>query len=106
MPQLVYSSVALRICGNLSGGKDEAMSDKRKYTDVVSNIETHIIYINSHLQNIDTHLERINDTNLKQEVKIVRNKDRISLGYRMGGGLLTLMVSGTIALLLKLMGVY
>ena len=79
------------------------MTEKRKYTEVLASIETHITYINTHLRNLDGHLEKINTTNLAQEVKILRNKDRIGLIYKIGGGLITILVT---ALILSLFGVY
>ena len=82
------------------------MADKRNYKDILASVETHFIYINNHLANIDSHLEKINTTNLEQEVKIAKNKDRIGLGYKLGGGLLTVLGGGTIAGILHLFGVY
>ena len=82
------------------------MPDKRKYTETLASIETHFIYINNHLSNIDHHLEKINTTNLAQEVKIQRNKDRISLHSKIGGGIVALLGSATVAVILKLVGVY
>lgn len=82
------------------------MLDKRSYKEIVASIETHIIYVNNHLGNIDQHLNAINNTNLEQEVKIIRNRDRISLFYKIGGGLGTLCGAGLIALILKLLEIY
>jgi len=82
------------------------MADKRSYTEILASVETHIVYVNNHLRNIDSHLEKINTTNLEQEVKIIRNKDRISLLYKIGGGLGTLCGAGLIALILRLLEIY
>jgi len=79
---------------------------KRSYSEIVASIETHIIYINNHLANVDSHLEKINTTNLKQEVKIAKNKDRITLGYKIGGGILSIILTGLLALGLHLIGIY
>jgi len=81
------------------------MADKRPYKEILASVETHFIYINNHLGNIDGHLEKINTTNLNQEVKIARNKDRISLIVKIGGVLLTLL-GGSLAFILHLLGVY
>lgn len=86
------------------------MADKRKYTDILRDLDTKmaeynitIQYVNNHLSNIDSHMGKINDTNLDQEVKIARNKDRIALGYKLAGGLLLIMAT---AIVLRLLGVY
>ena len=81
------------------------MADKRTYKEIAVSIETHVAYINNHLQNIDSHLEKINTTNLAQEVKIARNKDRIGLIWKIGGVLLTLL-GGSLAFILHLLGLY
>ena len=81
------------------------MADKRNYRDIVIAVETSLGYINNHLRNIDGHLEKINTTNLDQEVKILRNKDRISLLWKVGGTCVTI-VGGGVAIILKLFGVY
>jgi len=92
--------------------EDYKMADKRKYTEILRDLDAkmaeYIItvqYINNHLGNIDQHLEKINTTNLDQEVKIIRNKDRISIGYKIGGGLLVVLGGGLIAFLLTMLGV-
>ena len=82
------------------------MADKRSYKETLASVETHFIYINNHLGNIDQHLNAINNTNLEQEVKIIRNRDRIGLFYKIAGGLGTLCGAGLIALLLKLLEIY
>ena len=82
------------------------MTDKRSYKEIQASVETHLIYINNHLGNIDKHLEKINTTNLTQEVKIQRNKDRISLHSKIGGGIGTMLGGAIVAVILKLMGVY
>jgi len=89
------------------------MGDKRSYKQLALDTEKHLMeynvqitYIENHLRNIDHHLEKINTTDLKQEVAIARNKDRISLIFRIGGGLLTLLTTGLVALILKLVGIY
>jgi len=76
--------------------KDWKMNDKRSYRDILASVETHFIYINNHLKNIDSHMGKINDTNLKQEVKIIRNKDRIGLLFKIIGGLLLILAGGII----------
>ena len=86
--------------------REQKMADKRTYKDILASVETHFIYINTHLTNIDQHLEKINTVNVKQEVKIARNKDRIGLISKIGGGLLTILSGGSVALILKLLGVY
>ena len=82
------------------------MADKRPYKEILASLETHFIYINNHLQNIDSHMEKINSTNLEQEVKIAKNKDRISLGYKIGGGILSIIGAGGIAGIIHLLGVF
>ena len=81
------------------------MTEKRRYTDIVASLETHIIYIQTHLRNIDAHLGRLNTQENRQNVAIAKNSVRISLLWKIGGSLLALIGSG-IALLLKIMGVY
>ena len=81
------------------------MADRRSYKEILASVETHFIYINNHLGNIDKHMERINTTNLDQEVKIARNKDRIGLIYKIGGGGLGLGVI-LLGVILKLLGIY
>ena len=88
------------------------MVDKRKYTEVLRDLEVKMAeylltaqFINNHLQNMDGHLEKINTINLEQEIEIARNKDRISLGYKLGGVLLTLL-GGSLAFILHLLGLY
>ena len=89
------------------------MADKRTYKEIARDIEnyvkaqgglfnTHMSYINNHLGNIDGHLEKINTTNLDQEVKIVRNKDRIGLIFKIIGGILLLLGGGGITKLLEM----
>ena len=87
--------------------------DKRKYTDILRDLDAKMAeynitveYIKNHLGNIDSHMGKINDTNLKQEVKIARNKDRIGLGYKIGGGLFSILSLALVALVLRLLGVY
>ena len=89
------------------------MTDKRKYTEVIRDLDAKmaeynitIEYVKNHLGNIDSHMGKINDTNLKQEVKIARNKDRIGLGYKIGGGLFSVLSLALVALVLRLLGVY
>ena len=82
------------------------MTEKRSYKTILASVETHFIYINNHLSNLDKHLEKINTTNLQQEVKIARNKDRINLILRIGGGLLSLITAGAIAWVTHLQGVW
>ena len=92
------------------------MSDKRTYKQIARDLEnymkaqveifnTHMVYINNHLSNMDGHLEKINTTDLGQEVKIARNKDRISLIFKIGGGLFAVLGGGA-AFVLHLLGVY
>ena len=78
--------------------------EKRTYKEIVASLETHIIYINNHLQNIDSHLERLNSGEGMQNVAIAKNSVRISLIYKIGGSLLA--AGGGTALALKLMGVF
>ena len=89
-----------------------AMTDKRSYTAILRDLDAkmaqHILevqYIKNHLRNMDGHLEKINTTNLKQEVKIARNKDRIGLILKVGGVLITLL-GGSFAFILHLLGLY
>ena len=86
--------------------KEYKMADKRTYKENLATISTQLVYIESHLRNIDGHLEKINTTNLDQEVKIARNKDRIGLGYKIGGGLFSVLSLALVALVLRLLGVY
>ena len=79
------------------------MADKRKYTETLAEIKIEMVYIRNHLRNIDGHMEKINTTNLDQEVKILRNKDRIGLIYKIGGAIFTIL-AGTLAL--SILGVY
>jgi len=79
------------------------MTEKRSYRDIVISVDTHISHINNHLQNIDSHLEKLNNTNVEQSIAINRNKDRIVLFYKIGGGiavvlagLITAVVAGLI----------
>ena len=92
--------------------KEYKMADKRKYTEVIRDLDAKmaaynitIEYVKNHLGNIDSHMGKINDTNLKQEVKIARNKDRIGLIFKVGGVLLTLL-GGSLAFILHLLGLY
>lgn len=89
------------------------MVDKRKYTEVIRDLDAKmaeynitIEYVKNHLSNIDSHMGKINDTNLKQELKIARNKDRIGLGYKIGGGLFSVLSLALVALVLHLLGIY
>ena len=81
------------------------MAEKRTYKEILASVETHFIYINNHLGNIDSHMAKINDTNLEQELKIARNKDRIALGYKLGGGFGALFLLA-VGVILKLAGIY
>jgi len=81
------------------------MTEKRRYTDIVASLETHIIYIQTHLRNIDAHLEKLNTQENRQNVAIAKNSVRIGLLWKIGSGLLAL-TAGAIATLLKIMGVY
>lgn len=51
------------------------------------------------------HLVMINTTNLDQEVKIIRNKDRIGLVCKIGGAFITILATGAIAGVLQLLGI-
>ena len=82
------------------------MTEKRSYKEILASVETSLSYINNHLGNIDGHLEKINTTNLDQEVKIARNKDRIGLGYKIGGGIFSVLSLALVALVLHLLGIY
>ena len=66
------------------------MSDKerRSYKEIVASFETHIIYINNHLQNIDTHLERLNMT-------VNDNKTRSKINKWAIGGIVTWLTAIT-----------
>ena len=93
--------------------KEYKMTDKRNYTQVIRDLDAKmaeynitIEYVKNHLGNIDSHMGKINDTNLKQEVKIARNKDRIGLGYKIGGGIFSVLSLALVALVLRLLGVY
>ena len=81
------------------------MTDKRSYRDIVIATETHIAHISNHLQNIDTHLERLNATEGKQNIAIVKNATKIGLMWKIGGGLFSLLLL-IIGIGLKLVGVY
>jgi len=79
------------------------MTEKRSYTAILASLDTHISHINNHLKNIDSHLEKLNNTNFEQSIAINRNKDRIVLFYKIGGGiavilagLITAVVTGLI----------
>lgn len=67
------------------------MNEKRNYTANLGSILTHIEHINNHLRNIDSHLDRINNTNVEQSIAINRNKDRIGLFYKIGGGVVVII---------------
>jgi len=82
------------------------MSDSRSYKEILASVETALSYINNHLSNIDGHLEKINTTNLNQEVKIARNKDRIGLILKIGGSSLVVLIGGAVAWFIKLQGVW
>ena len=82
------------------------MTEKRRYTDIVASLETHIIYIQTHLRNIDAHLERLNTQENRQNVAIAKNSVRIGLLWKMGWGSLLALITGVIAILLKIIGVY
>lgn len=93
--------------------KEMYMPDKRKYTEILRDLDAkmaeYIItvqYINNHLGNIDSHMEKINTTNLDQEVKITRNKDRIGLMYKMGGGFVVILLTFIGGWLTKLQGLW
>lgn len=72
------------------------MTEKRSYRDIVISVDTHISHINNHLQNIDGHLEKLNNTNVEQSIAINRNKDRIVLFYKIGGGI-AVVLAGLLA---------
>ena len=62
LPAVFYNSV-----------EEYAMPEKRSYKEVLANLETHVVYINNHLQNIDKHLERQNDKLIESAKIISRN---------------------------------
>ena len=80
------------------------MAEKRKYTEVLASIETHIQYISNHLANIDSHLEKQNTRLGNHDILITRNSTNIkwlikSMIFLFGG-------SGATAGILKLLGIY
>ncbi len=68
-----------------------AMTDKRKYTDVVVALEVHIGHISNHLQNIDKHLERQNNKLTEQDRRVTRNTTNIAWLIRIlvGAGIIS-----------------
>jgi len=82
------------------------MTDKRSYKEVLASVETSLTYINNHLANIDSHLNKLNERTGDCEVSTAKNKDRISLIYKIGGGFLTTLLAGSLAVGLHLMGIY
>lgn len=89
--------------------KEMYMPDKRKYTEILRDLDARMVeynvtikYIENHLGNIDSHMGKINDTNFDQEVKIARNKDRIGLLYKIGGGFAIIIVTSIVAWIIKL----
>ena len=82
------------------------MADKRTYKEIVASIETSIGYIDNHLRNIDAHLNRLNERTGDCELLSARNKDRISLAYKIGGGLFSVLSLALVALVLRLLGIY
>lgn len=84
------------------------MAEKRPYKEILASVETHIIYVNNHLQNIDSHLERINNRLTDHDKAIANNTARISMIIKVGGGLIGLItiLLGAGAIILKLFGVY
>jgi len=82
------------------------MSDKRSYSEILASVETHFIYINNHLKNIDSHMDKINNTNLEQEIKIHDTGKRIDPYDKWSKWILGITGTLMVAIVLKLFGVY
>ncbi len=80
------------------------MAEKRKYTEVVASIETHILYMSKDIKSIKEHLGELNNHVGTQDVRITKNTSNISWLMRIGGGLLT--IGSIVALVLKITGFY
>jgi len=78
---------------------------QKNLEEIVVRIDERTSLMQLHIVEMVKHLEKINNTNLDQEVKIAKNKDRISMSWKIGGGLLGLISSGAIAILLYLLGI-
>ena len=62
---------------------------KPTYTETVSAIETHLMYIHEHAERTDKHLEKLNDRVAKNEIQTARNTTRLGLAFKVSGGVIT-----------------
>ena len=62
--------------------------------------------ISGAINKIEKHLERINGTNAEQEIKIARNRDRISTQWKIGGSLLALIGTGLLGMFFHMLGAF
>lgn len=65
------------------------MVKKPTYTQTLTSLETHIVYIREHLGAIDEHLGKLNDSVADHETRITHNSTHINLSLKICGGLLT-----------------
>ena len=78
----------------------------RSYTDVVASLETHISYIREDIAGIHEHLKLQNGSEMRQDIRIAKNTDRIGLAWKIWVGIPIILIGGIISLGLKLLGVY
>lgn len=85
------------------------MNNKQSYKELVVQLNTGLQYIQNHLRNIDQHLEKINTTNVDQEIKIALNKEYAESHFGLiwkVGSILVAIIGGLMVFILHLLGVY
>ncbi len=80
------------------------MTEKRKYTEVVASIETHILYMGRDIKAIKEHIGEMNDHEGEQDVRITKNTNNIGWIMKIGGSLFA--IGSLVALVLKIVGLY
>jgi len=67
------------------------MNNRYSYKDLVIRLDEHMESVDAHLEKIDKHLGKLNDRTNNCEVQVEKNKTRIGLIFKIGGGLVTVL---------------
>ena len=86
--------------------KMEEGKKNRSYTAVLASLETHISYIREDISGIHKHLKLLNGSEMRQDIRIAKNQDRIGLAWKIWIGVPVLLVLGILSLALKLQGLW
>jgi len=63
------------------------LKDKRRYTEVVAAVETHIQYLREDTKDIKDHLDKLNSTATKHDRRITRLEVIVAICILGGGGI-------------------